>query len=120
MKIQTLGILLLTAASAFAQKEVEVRYSYPEWEVYQNKPQGEKHTVSVYSKKGKGKRLDETFSFNDKGQIERATWYKRNGNVSKETLLSHNDSNKITCRKVMVNNKLRNVYEYRYTNLTQL
>lgn len=120
MKIQTLGLLLLSAASAFAQKEIEVRYPSPEWEVYQNKPLGEKHTVSIYARKGKGKRLEETFSFNNKGQIERATWYKRNGNVSKETLLDFNDSNKITRRRVTANNKLRNVYEYRYTNLTQI
>lgn len=120
MKIQTLGILVFTTITAFAQKEVEVRYPYPEWDVYQNKPIGEKHTVSIYTKKGKGKRLEETFSFNDKGKIERETWHKRNGNVSKETFSSYNDSNKITSRRVVLNNKLRNVYEYRYTNLTQL
>lgn len=120
MKIQTLGLLVFTAASAYAQKEVEVRYPSPEREVYHTKPLGEKHIVSIYAKKGKGKRLEETFSFNNKGQIERATWYKRNGNISKETLLNFNDSNKVTRRRVTANNKLRNVYEYRYTNLTQL
>jgi hypothetical protein len=120
MKIQTLGMLLLTAASAFAQQEVEVRYSYPEWEVYQNKPPGENHTVSIYSKKGKRKQLEKSFSFNNKDQVERETWYKRSGSVSKETLFSYNDSNKITSRKVILNYKLRNVYEYRYTNFTQI
>src|SRR5690606_15338163 len=81
---------------------------------------GRKHIVNVYSKKGKGKRLEETFSFNDKGRVDRETLYKSNGNVLKETLFNYNDSNKVTRRKVSRNHKLRNVYEYNYNNYTQI
>jgi hypothetical protein len=117
MKIQTLVLFFITAGAACAQ-EVEVRYVYPEYEVYQNKPPGEKHTVSIYVRKGKGKRLEEQFSFNNKGEVDRELEYKRNGSLLKETRYDYNDSTKMTRRKIWRNNRFRNMYQYQYTNQT--
>lgn len=116
MKTILLYMLTILPIFSFAQYQVDIRFPHPEWDVYKNKPKGEKLNVSVYTQTRNGKRLLETFSFNSKGIVENEQWYKQNGNISMTVERRYNDSNQIISRRIIVNNKTHNLYHYSYDN----
>ncbi|MES2559063.1 MAG: hypothetical protein V4590_04950 [Bacteroidota bacterium] len=120
MKYFTLGLLGLYALAANAQQEVQVRYPYPEWEVYHNKPKGEKHQVHIYTVEGKDKRLETSITYGEKGLTEKDESFKRNGSLKSITLREFNDSNRLTKYQVIKRNKNYRYQTYSYRNLTQI
>lgn len=118
MKLQLFTLALIATSATFAQREVEVRYVSPEWDLYHTKPSTGKHTVSIYIAKGNNKRIDEQYTYNTNGLLESETSYKRFLHPKKETRYTYNDSAKITSRTILINNKFRSMSRFQYINQT--
>lgn len=114
MKHYIFCFFALFTVAVNAQQEVQVRYAYPEWEVYQNKPNSEKYHVNVYSKTRNGKRLEESILFEEKGLSQKNEFYNRNGTTKKTIIRSYNDSNRIVEYRVIKKNKPYKLHIYSY------
>jgi hypothetical protein len=119
--ITALAMLLLLATLAYSQKSIESHFAYPEWEIYELKPNSEKKKVSTYTIARKKKWLSQTVLFNKKGDMEEAISYKKNGQIEFQDFEYYNDSNRTTQFTKYKKGKFYTNRIYKYgDNLTQI